>query len=980
MIVTDLTKGDAYGSSDSWGTPYDDALTAAPGKIQKLTFYVEADRHALRGYSVQYEGQQSPVLHGSNSGQATDIDLSAKYVIGIDVGVYTNKPGVVDPNDVFSFAGDGRAWIRDVRIRLSNGADIQLGTGPTPPSDNYRVEPIGIPNNTELAAFFGRADDWVDQIGMYFRPRQPSVAPGAAVGPSEEDVNPFIGCKIGTLFWGNRPRNINAFAAGTSVSTFTPGGTGTSSMTGHSRFFHTEGMNQGSLSFAGGYGVSGVASVTAAVDAYVGQSSARSGRDVEVSYNVFFSSGFEAIVIAELSMSQFIAALAANARRSLLAALEAYVGLRAAVRANSSQGLLSAVGDGSGTSPIETALDRWTTAVDQFFKSYGDGFVSAVHWGARGSAKFTMSSGSSATSWAYGGAAQFSYAGPAVAVSLKAAYDGSSKSDNADVTVSVKGFYSGLAIKSEIDAWVKTFADLAFDKLANINPSTTAPDLSHPPSGGLTVPPFVTPKEQPETADTLKKLDEDSGAPLSAADATKAAAFKKAKASDKTVTEEQFEKDAKKPVDQKPLKDLVSKADPMETIEESSGTEAGGAHAAAPHARGAISFAALEADAPASPAREDVIPLGLLICSWSDLFPWLSRTIDNDVANMPGAKRIVQWRLMIQDGLQLSNLYYIADAVGLDFEGPVTLRQLGDEFASMGSRLQSRKSGNDPGDMMKQAYNQLSPSARIIYRTWCQVGFLRQAELGLGVVYRQSSTDSWMTTASYRSYDAIGLIQGGRCDFDPLQQPSPYPLELFAEAVKASPIISATGEIRVFCEAGYLGFFTQIHMIPRDTAADSSTQFSHHNWLSFSRSPSANFPAGTPAPWDPDWNPAFGPTFSSIVFSPDAARQCLLVQAGDVVVSLFPIPVGAANNLSWKGALTAGVSLASSTGLQDSLSSVSDRLGQGAPQLTFGGGASDFSTWGSTTGLSDMDAKDHYLGIIPQDQMMSLFEAAKSLG
>ena len=113
------------------------------------------------------------------------------------------------------------------------------------------------------------------------------------------------------------------------------------------------------------------------------------------------------------------------------------------MRANSSQGLLSAVGDGSGTSPIETALDRWTTAVDQFFKSYGDGFVSAVHWGARGSAKFTMSSGSSATSWAYGGAAQFSYAGPAVAVSLKAAYDGSSKSDNADVTVTVKGFYRG---------------------------------------------------------------------------------------------------------------------------------------------------------------------------------------------------------------------------------------------------------------------------------------------------------------------------------------------------------------------------------------------------------------------------------------------------------------------------------------------------------------------------------------------------------
>ena len=145
MLVTDLTKGDAYGSSDSWGTPYDDALTGAPGKIQKLTFYVEADRHALRGYSVQDQGQQSPTLHGSNSGQATDIDLSATSVIGIDVGVYTNKPSVVDPNDVFSFAGDGRSWIRDVRIRLSNGADIQLGTGPATASDNYRVEPIGIP-------------------------------------------------------------------------------------------------------------------------------------------------------------------------------------------------------------------------------------------------------------------------------------------------------------------------------------------------------------------------------------------------------------------------------------------------------------------------------------------------------------------------------------------------------------------------------------------------------------------------------------------------------------------------------------------------------------------------------------------------------------------------------------------------------------------------------------------------------------------
>jgi hypothetical protein len=979
MAVNDLTRTDPFGSATA-GTTFDDAQTGAPGRMKKLTFYVDGD--VLRGFSVQYDGQQSSILHGGNGAQATDVDMTAHSIVALTLGVYTNTFDGADPNDAW-LNDDGRVWIRDVRIRLENGAEMHLGTGPAATATNYTTQTVGFPAGSELAAFYGRSDVWLDQIGCYFRPR-PADAPGTAADPSAAEASPLIGCRIGTPFWsGGRWRAGNTLDLNTSISVFTAGGTGDSSMTGHSRFFHTEGMNQGSLSFAGGYGVSGVASVTASVDAYVGQSAAHSSRDVEVSYNVFFSSGVESLPIDQLTMTDLINSLAPNTKRSLLAALDAYVGLRAAAGANGSGGVIAAVGNGNGQTPIEAALDRWTAAVDRFLGSYGDGFVTAVHWGARGSVKFTMSSGSSATSWEYGGAAQFSYAGVAAAVSLKAAYDGSSKSQDADVTVTVKGFYSGIAIKPEIDAWVAKFANLGFDKLASVEPLSVAPDLSHPPSGGLTVPAFRKPPEQPDTGDALKKLEDSSAPAVSAADATKAASFKKEKDADKAVTQDEFEKKAEQKIDPKPLDELVSTADPMEAVEAKPAEtgDSGAAGTTAP-SQAAVSFAAV-GDAPAtsggdsSPAHGDVIPLGVLVCSWADIFPWVSRTIDNDIASMGDAKRIVQWRLMIQDGLQLSNLYYLADAIGLEFPGPSTLRQLGDDFASMAERLQTRTTGIDPTQLMKDAYALLSDSARVVYTTWCKAGFLRQGELGFGLVYRESLAGPWLTSASYTSYETISKVESGPCDFDAINRPQPYPLHLFAQAVKPSPIISATGEIRAFCEAGYLGLFSQLQMAPR-TGDQPPASGSQRMWLSFSRSLYAELPAGTRAAWDPDWNPNLVPHFGSLLLSPDGARQCLSGQGGQDMVCLFPLSVDAAKGVSWSGALTAGVSVSSFQGLQDSLKGIRNALA-GQPRLTFGGKGSDFADWSSTMGLSDLqNAKDHYLGIIPQAEMMGVFQTSPS--
>jgi hypothetical protein len=345
---------------------------------------------------------------------------------------------------------------------------------------------------------------------------------------------------------------------------------------------------------------------------------------------------------------------------------------------------------------------------------------------------------------------------------------------------------------------------------------------------------------------------------------------------------------------------------------------------------------------------------------------------------MGDAKRIVQWRLMIQDGLQLSNLYYLADAIGLEFAGASTLRQLGDEFASMADSLQARDAGVDPIQMMKDAYGALSESARLVYTTWCTVDFLRQAELGLGLVYRESSTGPWLTSGSYTTYGTFSKVQDGPCDFDPRNRPRPYPLHLFAQAVKVSPIISATGEIRAFCEAGYLGLFSQLQLAPRAEGDQPPASGSQHMWLSFSRSLSADLAAGTQATWDTDWNPSVAPHFGSLLFSADAARQCLSGQGGQDVVCLFPLPVDAAKGLSWKGALTAGVSVSSFQGLQHSLKGIRDRLA-GQPRLTFGGGAIDFAQWSSTMGLSDLqNATDHYLGIIPQGEMMGVFQTSPS--
>jgi hypothetical protein len=165
-----------------------------------------------------------------------------------------------------------------------------------------------------------------------------------------------------------------------------------------------------------------------------------------------------------------------------------------------------------------------------------------------------------------------------------------------------------------------------------------------------------------------------------------------------------------------------------------------------------------------SPANREYVPIGVWVTNWTDIFTWLATGHSNGIDDTSDAETIVKFRMMQQDFLTLSRLYRYAANCNLEIPTeprftPKDLVDIAQSFArkyDAVSRLASKPANY--AKEIKEAVGTLDDRAEKIYRRWDEIKFLRNAELGLGVlVEEESSADADTPT---RNMDGIVSLRG----------------------------------------------------------------------------------------------------------------------------------------------------------------------------------------------------------------------------
>jgi hypothetical protein len=155
----------------------------------------------------------------------------------------------------------------------------------------------------------------------------------------------------------------------------------------------------------------------------------------------------------------------------------------------------------------------------------------------------------------------------------------------------------------------------------------------------------------------------------------------------------------------------------------------------------------------------DFVPIGVWVCNWADLFPWLATGYSHSIDDTTEAEIMVKVRMMGQDFLTLNRLYrYAADLKLLIPEEPAfkdgdgnLCGQIADSFANAYGSLAAANLAGPAGykSAAAKAHNDfLGNEAKKIYEIWDRTPCLRSAELGLG----------------YLTADTVELTRGGRVE------------------------------------------------------------------------------------------------------------------------------------------------------------------------------------------------------------------------
>lgn len=728
---------------------------------------------------------------------------------------------------------------------------------------------------------------------------------------NSERNNPLYGVTIGATIYALTGK-FNSSVVKDPISLMISQEESQKYMSGESSYIFSEKMNQGSFGMSGAYGVSGVSLLKSSLSAYVGKSSASSSKSVSVNYNAISVGGIEYINFEELTASDFIVSLNKACRQSIMSVLEAYNKVMAEAL-KSGLDLLSVFhNDDVQSNPLKKLISVWISASEQFTHDFGDGLVVGVTWGAFGGVKMVMTSESESKSWKYGGQADFSYANTFASVAVKATYDGSQSSGEAEVKVNCTSYLSGSVLASQINEWFSQVSNKTFADLADVNVIDKAPNMDIT-QGAPLIPDFVQPEPGNEIVEKVAEIKNLEGLEEMA----KASAYEKTKINNPKLTFDEFLNHAEKPAKKEKLDEFAKKIhnNDIDTLNFSSKKQSAG--------YSAFETPAFNEDLKAGKEAytEGYVPLGVWISNWADLFPWMAQGYYNDIDGIDG-EDAVKARVMLQDYQTLSRMYYIAHSSGItgfkrkDPSQPkVTALSLADAFANAAGKMQEI-SGILGGTRIEEIFESLGEAARSIYAQWNKVAFLRNCELGLGLIRNNKTIGTPLERADKSEDNTRQIYSLHACDFDGKN------FTAFSRAYKVLPLLTPDGDIWAFGpEQGGL----------------SSV---YNNEIVFSKPGRAKY----------------------LVFNYNKEDKILC--NSDNGIKLHPIPFSAAQNISvWKG-MSFSTNIGSANSLNQGLKSLSDRLGK-LNSWSFSS-ANWNKNWNGKDAYRQRNIKKQYIGLIEE--------------
>ena len=742
---------------------------------------------------------------------------------------------------------------------------------------------------------------------------------------NSERLNPLYGVGIGSTIYAATGK----FSTGVvrdPISLMISQEEAQKSMSGESSYVYSDKMNQGSFGLSGAYGVSGVSLVKSSLSAYVGNSAAVSSKSVTVNYNAISVGGVEYINFEELTASDFIASLNLACQQSILAVLEAYNKVMAEA-ARSGQDLLGVFhNDDPANKALKELVTEWIKKSEKFTREFGDGLVVRVAWGAFGGVKMVMTSESESKSWKYGGQADFSYANTFASVAVKATYDGSQSSGNAKVGVNCTSYVSGSVLAPQIDKWLDQVVNKSFGELADVKVMDKAPDMKIA-QGAPSIPDFVKPKPGNDIAGKVGEIKDLDGLNALA----KASAYDKAKKENPDLTLDEFLRQADQPADKKKLDDFAQKVEesdidtlvpPRKKKPRKEEPEDGSIGLAMNSDAGFFPTEALASNESIKAGQEvstkGYVPLGVWISNWPDLFPWMAQGYYNSIDDIEG-EEAVRIRVMLQDYQALSRLYYIADSSGItefkrkDPSQPkVTALSIADAFANAAGKMQA--TGVDFA-RTQEIFQSLGEAAKTIYTLWNKVSFLRNCELGLGLL-KDGKTIGSIQSSDGDSRQTYAL---SACSFDGRNYTA------FSPFYKVLPLLTPDGDIWAF--GPQQGGLSSIY----------------------------------------DWEIVFSKPGRAKYLEFEYDKDQKLLTNNDHGIKLYPIPFSAAENVAWKG-MSFSTNVGSINSLNESLKSLSDQLGQ-LNAWSFSSAGWDTS-WSGTDAYRQRNIRKQYLGIIEEIRNM----------
>jgi len=725
-------------------------------------------------------------------------------------------------------------------------------------------------------------------------------------------------------------------------------------MRGQSDLIYTTQMNQASIDMAGSYGVEGVEKVTAAVSAYAGFSSADQSKTLSIIYEILYCGGFENISFNDLTPNTMMSALSAAPQAAAAKAFGCYNDLVKKLGTNSLTKILTD-DKNPDAKEVRDLYNKWAIAAQTFRNDYGEGMVVGVAWGGIGRCEMTILNQAASSAWKYGGTANFQYARTGAAVSVGATYDASGSSDTSKIKVQCVSDYMGGCVSNQVGTWYTALNDKALADVAGQAPLGSPPLTVTAPLP--TLPDFVAPPAAEKDTTELSKDKVE--------DLAKVAAYDKAKALwDKMHPNgpsfheslEDFLNKASKPdpAPMKKLRDAVGSnrlstrkllQPPSEKDTRRRATSAPDELRRRPPA-GLLATAGAPGDSSSSDG--DYVPIGIWVCKWADIFPWLATGYLNDIDDTSDAETITEFRMMEQDFLTLSKLYRYAAGLNLEIQGEPSfeggkLIQIANEFASAVANMRAADL-HEPADYQDaavKAFDSLGTGAQAIYTLWDQVSLLRSCELGLGFMQEDKFSLQIPSTSEQVQ------IPGG--DFN-VWSSNPAPCGFdgknfadFASFYKLLPLILPTSR-KIFAFGADGGVLCESRLLVGGKPATVKNVFTPK----YGR---FNYP-----------NTQLSLDIQPIELEVDASGSYLENKDKDKKIKLYPIPFSAAQGLdTWKGQ-SFSTNVAADEGLNSRLKELVDELEN--PKVASWSYSSDSlpDDWTGDTPYSPTGLRKQYFG------------------